>query len=320
MIQELLLLLVQYGLPLVFLNVLLEQIGLPVPAIPTLVIAGALAAEGKLSAGGVFLVALLACYIGDLVWYAAGRIYGNRVMKLLCKISLSPDSCVNQTQSRFERWGVGMLVVAKFVPGLSTIAPPLAGATRLPLHSFLFFNGIGASLWVIAGLGAGMLMRREVERVLTGLETMGSAALMLVGALLAAYIALKWWQRRRFYKFLRMARISVDELYALMEAGEKPLVVDVRTAVARQLDPRAIPGALPVEMAAIDRHLADMPTDRDIILYCTCPNEATAAQVAKALMDRGYKRVRPLQGGLDAWVAAGYEVEEQVVSSTFAAA
>ena len=309
MIQELLLLLTEYGLALVFLNVLLEQIGLPVPAIPTLVIAGALAAEGKLSAGGIFLVALLACYIGDLAWYVAGRLYGNRVMKLLCRISLSPDSCVSQTQSRFERWGVGMLVVAKFVPGLSTIAPPLAGATRLPLHSFLFFNGIGAALWVSAGLGAGMLMRREVERVLTALEDMGSTALMLVGSLFAAYIALKWWQRKRFYKFLRMARITVDELYALMEAGKHPVVVDVRTSVARKLDPRAIPGALAVEMAAIDNHLADMPTDRDIILYCTCPNEATAAQVAKALMDRGYRRVRPLQGGLDAWVAAGYAVD-----------
>ena len=170
MIQELILLISQYGLPLVFANVFLEQVGLPVPAIPTLVIAGALGADGTLSVPGVFLAAFAACMIGDSAWYAAGRRYGNRVMKTLCRISLSPDSCVNQTEERFERWGVGVLVMGKFIPGLSTIAPPLAGATRVPWSTFLLFNGLGAALWVGAGLATGVLLKAQIERLLTQLN------------------------------------------------------------------------------------------------------------------------------------------------------
>ena len=315
MIQDLILLVSQYGLLIVFANVLIEQLGLPVPAIPVLVIAGALGAEGTLSAPGVFVAAFAACMIADSAWYVAGRRYGNRVMKLLCRISLSPDSCVSQTTARFERWGAGVLAVAKFIPGLSTIAPPLAGATRLPWATFLLFNSLGSALWAGTGLAAGMLLKTQIEGVLARLEDMGSVAMMLIGAMLAAYIALKWWQRQRFFKTLRMARISVDELYRLMGEGAQPVVVDVRTAVARQVEPRRIPGALPVELHAIDQHMEHLPRDRDIILYCTCPNEVSAAKVAKLLMDRGYTRVRPLEGGLDAWIAAGYEVE-RLLSAT----
>ena len=240
---------------------LLEQLGLPLPAIPTLIIAGALSVEGTLSAPAAFGVAFVACMIGDVAWYVGGRIHGKRVMKFLCRISISPDSCVSQTEAHFERWGVGLLVISKFLPGLSTIAPPLAGAARLGWVRFTFFNSVGAALWAGAALGAGMLLHTQIERLLSGLRGMGTIAMILVGTLLAAYIALKWWERRRFYKMLRMARISVDELYALMEAGSKPVVVDVRSPVARSLDPRSIPGALAADERAIDSLLEKLPQE-----------------------------------------------------------
>ena len=310
MTHDLVSLLGQYGLALVFANVLIEQMGLPVPAVPTLVVAGALATEGKLSMPLLFAVALLACSLADIAWYIAGRRFGNRVMKLLCRISLTPDYCVSETQARFERWGVNALVIAKFVPGLKTIAPPLAGATRIAWPRFLFFNSLGGALWVGAGLGSGILLGPYMEPLLTWLDQIGSIAVVIVVALLTAYIAFKWWERRRFFTMLRMARISVDELYRLIDAGTKPVIVDVRSPTARSLEPRRIPGALHVPLHAVDHHVKDLPRDREIILYCTCPNEASAAQVAKILMNNGFTKVRPLHGGLEAWIAAGYEVEE----------
>jgi membrane protein DedA with SNARE-associated domain/rhodanese-related sulfurtransferase len=310
MTHDLIPLLSQYGLAIVFANVLIEQLGVPVPAIPTLVIAGALAAEGKLSGPLVFAVAIAACLLADVAWYLAGRRFGNGVMKMLCRISLTPDYCVSETQARFERWGVNALVIAKFVPGLATIAPPLAGATRIGWPQFLFFNTLGASLWVGAGVGGGMLLGPQMEWLLTRLDDIGSVAIIIIVALLAAYIAFKWWERRRFFTMLRMARITVDELYRLIDAGLNPVIVDVRSPTALALEPRRIPGALHVPLHAVDHHVKDLPRDREIILYCTCPNEASAAQVAKILMNNGFAKVRPLHGGLDAWIEAGYEVED----------
>jgi rhodanese-related sulfurtransferase len=230
-------------------------------------------------------------------------------MKTLCRISLTPDSCVSETQSRFERWGVNALLVAKFVPGLSLIAPPLAGATRIGVPTFLLFNGIGAALWVVAGIGGGALFGRQVEYILAKMQDYGTIAVIVIAALLAAYIAYKWWERRRFYNTLRMARISVDDLYRMIDGGERPVVVDVRSHIARSLQPRRIPGALLVPLDAVEKHVKDLPRDRDIILYCTCPNESSAANAAKLLMNHGFTRVRPLHGGLDAWIEAGYEVD-----------
>ena len=309
MSPDLIALISQYGLAIVFANVLVEQIGLPIPAIPTLVVAGALGATGQLSLPLVFIVALVACLVADGAWYIIGRIYGNSVMKTLCRISLTPDSCVSETQSRFERWGVNALMVAKFVPGLSLIAPPLAGATRIGVPTFLLFNGIGAALWVVAGVGGGALFGKQVEFVLAKMQDYGTIAVVVIAALLAAYIAYKWWERRRFYNMLRMARISVDDLYRLIEGGERPVIVDVRSHIARSLQPRRIPGALLVPLDAVEGHVKDLPRDRDIILYCTCPNESSAANAAKLLMNHGFTRVRPLHGGLDAWIEAGYEVD-----------
>jgi membrane protein DedA with SNARE-associated domain/rhodanese-related sulfurtransferase len=298
----------QYGVGVVAVNVLLDQIGLPVPAVPTLIVAGAVAAGGQMSPSSLFFWSVAACLAADSGWYLVGQRYGIRVLKTLCKISLEPDSCVSQTQTRFERWGINSLVIAKFIPGLAIIAPPMAGAMRIGWPRFVLLSACGAVLWVGLYLLAGILFKSQIDGLLEHLSDFGSAAGAGVVMLLAAYIAYKWWERNRFFKMLRMARISVTDLYELIRAGAAPLIIDVRSITARELEPRWIPGALHVPLEDVARQIKELPRDRDVILYCTCPSEASAARVAKILMNHGFKRVRPLLGGLDAWVAAGYAV------------
>ena len=312
MIHQFLSVLSQNGLAVVAINVLLNQIGLPVPVVPTLVLAGAIAANGQLPLGWLFLAAVSACVVADCIWYGIGQKYGIRVLKVLCQISLEPDSCVSETESQFDRWGVNSLVVAKFVPGWATIAPPLAGAMRIGWPRFVGLSTLAAVLWAGAWLVAGVLFNTQIERLLIRLDQVGSVALAAGVGLLTAYVGYKWWERRRFYQMLRMARISVAELNELIQSGAAPLIIDVRSPTARTLEPRWIPGALHISLPDVGVHLKGLPRDRDIILYCTCPSEASAARVAKILMNHGFKQVRPLHGGLDAWVAAGHAIERPV--------
>ena len=301
------------GVLIVAGNVLLDQIGFPVPAIPTLIVAGALAASGQLPALELLCAVTLVCVVADGGWYVAGRIYGNRVMRLLCRVSLTPDSCVAQTQTYFERFGPNALVIAKFVPGLALIAPPLAGATRMVLGRFLTLTTLGSVLWAGLALAAGALFKSQIASLLPHVAALGSTAALILVLLLTAYVLYKWWERRRLYAVLRMARMTVAELYALIDAGAAPLVADVRSSTARALDPRRIPGAVHLTLEGMEGQLATLPRDREIVLYCTCPNEASAAGVARALMKHGFRRVRPLLGGLDAWAAAGYALEAVTV-------
>jgi membrane protein DedA with SNARE-associated domain len=259
----------RHGLPLVFFNVLAEQLGLPIPAMPTLIVVGALAVERNFRASHALLLAVLASVIADSAWYLLGRRHGFRVLRTLCRVSLSPDACVRQTTLVFEKWGMPSLLVAKFIPGFSTVAPPLAGAIGASFLTFLLFDTGGALLWAGAGIVIGMTFHRAVDRVLEFLTSMGSWALVLLGFALIAFMAWKWSQRRRFYKVLRMARISVEDLAGLFEKGEGPLVLDVRTGAARHADPRRIPGARTLTFDEIGERAAELPLDREIILYCT---------------------------------------------------
>ena len=302
-------LIAQYGLALVFVNVLLERAGLPLPATPTLLICGAMAATGRISVWWIFWLAVLACIIGDTLWYAAGRYYGRQVMKFLCRVSLSPDSCVRTTENRFERWGRLTLVLAKFVPGLSTVARPLAGAMRMSLGSFELLNGVGSVLWAGAAIITGMLFQTQIGALLLRLRDLGTVAGELTLVVVLLYIAYKWWERRRFNSVLRLPRITVEELRAQVGESNAPVIVDVRSALGRDHDRRCIPGALEMTLDEVTARLSEFSLDREIVFYCACPNEATAAFAARKLMDRGYMKVRPLRGGLDAWAAAGYEIE-----------
>jgi membrane protein DedA with SNARE-associated domain len=268
MMEQITALLAQYGLAFVFFNMFLEQAGAPVPAVPTLLVAGALTASGETSLSAIVVAAVLGSLLGDLIWYVAGRIYGFRVLQLLCRISISPDSCVRQTETRFMRWGAPSLILAKFVPGFSTVAPPVAGALKLGIGPFLAYSVIGAALYAAATAAVGLFFYREIDWLLGRLEAMGIYAIIIIALALAMFIVFKWWDRKRFFKALRMARMPVPELRALMQSGGDPLVVDVRSAAARSLDPRRIPGALAVDLEKIDEHLSGLPPDRDIILYC----------------------------------------------------
>jgi membrane protein DedA with SNARE-associated domain len=260
---------IRYGLPLIFGIVLLEQIGLPIPAIPVLIVAGALAVDRGLSAPVILGIAVLASVIADFLWFWLGRRLGRRVLALLCKISLSPDSCVRQTESLFERYGMPSLLFAKFIPGFSTVAPPLAGAVGATILSFLIYDTGGALLWAGAGVGGGMIFHSAIDRVLEFLTSIGSRAIVVLAVALAVFIAAKWWQRRRFYKMLRTARITPPELWSLIQEGKNPVVLDVRTSSARAGDPRRLPGASVLSTTELDARLAELPRDREIILYCT---------------------------------------------------
>ncbi len=301
---HLILLLEHYCVPIVFVAVLTDQLGIPIPAVPVLIVAGSLAANGNANPAALLAAAVLATVSADCVWFLIGRSYGMRVLKTLCRISLEPDSCVSQTQNRFERWGVNSLIIAKFIPGLATIAPPLAGALQVSWRRFMILSVLGSSLWAGVGLGIGMAFNGPIVQ----LERLGGIAAAGLGIALALYIAYKWRERHRFLAELRMARISVDELYALLSAKLDPLILDVRSHTARSLEPRWIPSAIHAPVEEIELRLGEFSRDREIIVYCTCPNEASAAQVAKRLMNHGFKRVRPLHGGLDAWIEAGYPV------------
>lgn len=297
----------QYGIAAVFANVLVEQAGAPIPAYPTLVLTGALAADGRYAASTLLLVAVLAALIADTGWYFAGRRYGRGVLALLCRLSLSADSCVRQTEGAFVRWGAASLMVAKFIPGFASLASALAGATGTGTLAFLLFDAIGAVLWAGSALYLGTLFSSTVDDLLRVLEQLGRGGLMLLALVLAVFIAGKWWQRYQFMRSLRMARISVEELYGMLQQGEKPLVVDVR-APHSQAEGR-IPGAIAIGPDFSEFLAGDIPLADEVIVYCACPNEASAALVARELLKRGYTRVRPLQGGIDAWREAGYAID-----------
>src|SRR5712692_989890 len=185
-------LIIQYGVPLVFVNVLLEQLGIPVPAVPTLIVAGALSRENRMSSTHVLLASVAASLIADWIWFMLGRHYGYRILKTLCRISLSPDSCVRDTESKFERWGLKSLLIAKFVPGFSTVAPPLAGAAKRSTVAFLIYDGIGAVLWAGSAVAAGRAFHHAIERVLVALESLGWWAVVIVAFAVFLLILFKW--------------------------------------------------------------------------------------------------------------------------------
>lgn len=299
-----------YGVLLVFGVVLLEQIGLPIPAFPVLIVAGARAVDQGENWVLVLAASLLACLISDYFWFRAGKYYGKRILRLLCKISLSPDSCVSQTEDNFSRFGPKSLVVAKFIPGFNTIAPPLAGAMGTATARFVWLSVAGGLLWSGVGMGLGAWFHGSVDKVIAWFETMGSTALMVVLALLAVFVLLKYIERRRNLGALALPRITPDELGQLLEAGHDPLIVDARSLTARQLE-QGIPGALVYHDFTPERLMATLDRDRHIVVFCSCPNDVSAAQVAQEFLKNGFHRARPLLGGLDAWNAHCAEADTE---------
>jgi membrane protein DedA with SNARE-associated domain/rhodanese-related sulfurtransferase len=293
-----------YGVLLVFANVLLQQLGAPVPAFPTMVLAGALSVTGVVSAPAALTAAILASLVADTAWYAAGIRYGRSVLSTLCRISLSPDSCVRQSEDRLARWGPWALVIGKFVPGLSTMAPPVAGLVGLSPRTFVFASIAAAALYFGLGLALGMVFHDQVNEILAAAADHAATAGLALAVLLAAYVGYRWLRRVMFLRRLRVARVTVEEVRQRIEAGAAPVILDVRSAVARTREP-GIEGSIAVDAGELATTRLPFPPDREIVVYCSCPNEASAALVARELAEAGFTNVRALSGGLDAWIAAG---------------
>ena len=286
----------------VFLNVLLQQIGLPVPAVPTLLVAGSLAAAPG-QVGKVLAAAILASTIADWVWYLAGRSFGYRVLAGLCKLSINPGSCVSQTEARFIRWGVGSLVIAKFIPGFSTVAPPIAGALRMALPGFLLAAASGAALWAGLALGAGWLLREEVQTAIGIINEQAGSALVSILGVIALWLGWKLWQKYRFRQLCTVPHITPDELLAALEEEHPPRVLDLRGAtMVHETGP--IAGAVVAEHDRLLEAVATWPKNAPIVTLCACPEDAGAVQAARLLLQAGYLSVRPLKGGYEAWLEA----------------
>lgn len=296
-------LLAQWGLALVFGSVLLELAGLPIPAPPILVGAGALAVDGTMRAEAVLATAFAAAMIADHAWFLAGRLRGRVLLAGICRLSISPDTCVRKTDDLIGRHGAALLLVAKFVPGVSAVAIPTAAAMGVPYRRFLLFDGLGALMWCGAYVAAGMIFSREVQRLLEAMGEIGGWSLALLGTLFALWLAWKLVHRTRLRRLYRLVRIGPGEMVELMASEPGVILVDARSRLARAADARALPGAIEYDEGDLLGLLPDDARGRTIVTFCTCPNEASAAILAQRLLRAGFTRVRVLTGGAAALAA-----------------
>jgi membrane protein DedA with SNARE-associated domain/rhodanese-related sulfurtransferase len=301
--------LLTYGYILLFAWVLVEQLGIPLPATPILLAAGALSAQHELSFPLALLAGLVASLMADSSWFLIGRRYGHHVLRLLCKLSLEPTICVRRTQDSFGRRRGVTLMIAKFVPGLATLAPPVAGQNGMGYWPFLLFDGIGATLWLGALLGAGRFFGDLLRRNPSLLDWAGrfSGALLVLGIL--GFFVGRVVRRRMVLKKLVAARLEPEELKRQLDAGEPVYIVDLRHPLELVPDPFTLPGAIHFSPDALAERHHEIPRDRDIVLFCSCPSEATAAKTAMTLHKLGIERVRPLRGGYDEWKRLGFPVD-----------
>jgi membrane protein DedA with SNARE-associated domain/rhodanese-related sulfurtransferase len=272
----------------VFANVLLQQLGLPLPVMPTLLVAGSLAGS-PVQGVQMLAAAVFASLFADWLWYLAGRAFGYRVLSVLCRLSINPGSCVSETEARFIRWGVWSLVVAKFVPGFSTVAPPIAGSLRMPLPSFIAAASLGAAIWAGAALCAGWLMRSEVQFAVDLTSRHGTEAIAAIALGLCAWLT---W----------IPHITPAELAAALRSDTPPLLLDFRgAAMIAQTGP--IAGAVQAHIDDLPGAVGDWPKHGHIVTLCACPGDAGAVRAARSLVNMGYSSVRPLKGGYEAWIA-----------------
>jgi len=316
-------LIARYGILVVFLNVLGSSLGLPLPVLPTLITVGAstalamnLASSTYLNFATILGSAVIGGVLGDLVWFQGGKRYGERTLHTVCKLSLSRETCVRKTERFFGRWGVRVLIVARFVPGLSLVAVPLCGAMAVRLRSFVLHDCVGVALWAFVGLAIGALFASQIDVVFVLISRLGWQALIVIATALMLYVLYRYCRRIMLAKALEKARISVAELHALLANNPRPILLDIRSAERRMLDPFVIPGA---EFADEQkpRHIVERyGANRTLVIYCSCPNEVSAAWMAGRLRQAGVKLALPLTGGIDAWRLAGFDVEPMASTSS----
>jgi membrane protein DedA with SNARE-associated domain/rhodanese-related sulfurtransferase len=302
---------VKYADLILFLWVLIEQLGIPIPSIPLLLTAGTLSATHRTSAFTALLSVLAACMLSDSMWYLLGRSYGNKVLKLLCRFSLEASTCVTKTENYFTRRGPVTLLFSKFVPGLSTVAAPIAGQTGMSMGRFLLWDLAGSVIWADAYILAGRFFGDIAKKSQEFLQLLGHFAVALVALMVIGIFVYRLVKQRRFLAAVRSRRIEPQELMTMIEEAEKtgecaPFIVDLRHPLDYLPDPRVLPGAVRVGPTELGIHSDRIPRDRDVILYCTCPSEETSGKVAMQLHKMGIDRVRPLKGGFDGWKVAGF--------------
>lgn len=298
--------LIVHGVPIIFGAVLIDQMGVPIPALPWLLAAGALAGTGKFHWLMALEFSVLSCLIGDFFWFYLGRHRGTQVLGFLCRMSLEPDSCVRRTVNVFTRYGSPGIVIAKFIPGMSTVIPPLAGMSRMSAGQFLLIDGFGSLLYVGTVMLLGFLFSDQIADIAAALTHYGGGALTIFLAFLVLYLGWKFWQRQRLLWELRTAKITVNELGKMLDAGENPFILDMRSVLELEQDPGIIQGAIHVSMEDLEKQHKEFPRDREIIVYCDCPNEESSSKTALLLRRKGFTRVRPLLGGIEAWRKGNY--------------
>jgi membrane protein DedA with SNARE-associated domain/rhodanese-related sulfurtransferase len=315
-------LIARYGVLVVFLNVLGSSLGLPLPVIPTLITVGAgiaLTAHGAsptwLHFATILGAAMTGGVLGDLVWFQGGKRYGEGTLHIVCKLSLSRETCVRKTERFFGRWGVRVLFVARFVPGLSLVAVPLCGAMAVRLRSFILYDCAGVALWASVGLTIGALFASQIDVVFAFISHFGWNTLIVIGIALVLYVGYRYCRRVLLAKALEKARISAGELHALLANNPRPVVFDIRSAERRVLDPFVIPGAVLADERRLQQIVEYYGANRTLVIYCSCPNDVSAAWMAKRLRLAGVKLALPLSGGIGAWRAAGFDVDPMVAAN-----
>lgn len=301
---------VHYAYGILFLWVLVEQLGVPVPSVPLLITAGTLTATHRLHAVPVMLSILVACMLADSLWYLAGIRYGGRVVRLVCRLSLEASACVKKTEGYFGKHGATTLLFAKFVPGLSAVAAPIAGQTGMPYAKFLIYDLAGSLIWAAAYVFGGRFFGDLAKRSSVAIHLLARFGVLLFGVAVIAFVLRRIWKQRVFMRDLRDAGVTGEELQQIMQAakangGNQPFVVDLRHPLDYLPDPRVLPGALRISPTELEKHCSLLPRDRDVVLYCTCPNDETSGHMAKRLQKLGVHRVRPLRGGFEGWRDAG---------------
>src|SRR5262245_27215798 len=307
--QDLLEFVAHYGYGLVFIAIFIEQMGIPLPGVPILIVMGAFAHSGEFSFLGVVGSALAGSLSADLIWYQLGRRYGRAVVNLMCRISLEPDYCVRRAEDSFAKRGVWTLLFVKFIPGLNAAAVPLTGMIRIPALRFLAFDASGILLWSGTYVSLGYIFSRQIEQLLQRISEVGGSVLAVVVAAAAVYVLIKYFQRQRFLNSIQVTRISVEQLKAKMDSGQPVILLDLRNTLDRDVERVRIPGAFHMLPNFVDIGAREIKGKNEIIVYCSCPNEATSAKVAHQLLRTGLSAVYPLEGGLMAWRERGYPVE-----------
>jgi membrane protein DedA with SNARE-associated domain/rhodanese-related sulfurtransferase len=302
---------VSYAYPILFCWVLLEQLGLPVPSIPLLLTAGTLSATHRMSAISSLFSVLAACLLADSFWYFLGRRYGSRVLRFLCKVSMEAATCVSKTENYFTRRGPITLLFAKFVPGLSTVAAPIAGQTHMAYTRFVLWDLAGSVIWALSFILSGRFFGDIAKRSQSFFGFLTHFAALVFVLMVAGFFIWRMVKHRRFISQVSEMRIDPAAVKAMLDqaasdAADRPFIVDLRHPLDYLPDPRVIPGAVRIGPSELAQRVDRIPRDRDIILYCTCPSEETSAKVALQLHRLGILRVRPLRGGFDGWKQAGY--------------